>query len=307
MTSPSIEVSAMKTSLVVPAYNEEKGLPLVVEEYLEFVDEIIVVDDGSKDGTFNAAKKLESESVKLFRHSVNSGKVAALRTGIAHATGDVIIFTDADCTYPARYVPKLVEAILRGADLVLGARLQSRDNIPAFNRIGNNVFSFLATYISCLKIQDSQTGLRAFRREMFDRLDVKAKGLEFETKMTVRAAKLGYKIVEIPIEYRERVGMSKLRPLQDGARMLSALISVAYSETSLLSKMMLIPSAIFILMGLITGFISIYEKLKFGVISHEYYPIFTSFLILVGVQLISLALIVDFMTKKLDRIEERLR
>ncbi|MCU0637177.1 MAG: glycosyltransferase family 2 protein [Methanothrix sp.] len=297
----------MKTSLVVPAYNEEKGLPLVVEEYLEFVDEIIVVDDGSKDGTFNAAKKLESESVKLFRHSVNSGKVAALRTGIAHATGDVIIFTDADCTYPARYVPKLVEAILRGADLVLGARLQSRDNIPAFNRIGNNVFSFLATYISCLKIQDSQTGLRAFRREMFDRLDVKAKGLEFETKMTVRAAKLGYKIVEIPIEYRERVGMSKLRPLQDGARMLSALISVAYSETSLLSKMMLIPSAIFILMGLITGFISIYEKLKFGVISHEYYPIFTSFLILVGVQLISLALIVDFMTKKLDRIEERLR
>lgn len=297
----------MKTSLVVPAYNEEKGLPLVVEEYLDFVDEIIVVDDGSKDGTFNAAKNLESERVKLFRHSVNSGKVAALRTGIAHATGDVIIFTDADCTYPARYVPELVDAILRGADLVLGARLQSRDNIPAFNRIGNNVFSFLATYISCLKILDSQTGLRAFRREMFDRLDVKAKGLEFETKMTVRAAKLGYKIVEIPIEYRERVGMSKLRPLQDGARMLSALISVAYSETSLLSKMMLIPSAIFILMGLITGFISIYEKLKFGVISHEYYPIFTSFLILVGVQLISLALIVDFMTKKLDRIEERLR
>lgn len=297
----------MKTSLVVPAYNEEDGLPLVVEEYLDFVDEIIVVDDGSKDGTFNAAKKLESERVKLFRHSSNSGKVAALRTGISHATGDVIIFTDADFTYPARYVPELVEAILRGADLVLGARLQSRDNIPAFNRIGNNVFSFLASYISCMKLRDSQTGLRAFRREMFDRLDVKAKGLEFETKMTVRAAKLGYKIVEIPIEYRERVGMSKLRPLQDGARMLSALISVAYSETSLLSKMMLIPSAVFILIGLITGFISIYEKLKFGVISHEYYPIFTSFLILVGVQLISLALIVDFMTKKLDRIEERLR
>jgi len=296
----------MKTSLVVPAYNEEKGLPLVVEEYLDYVDEIIVVDDGSKDGTFNAAKGLESERVKLFRHSVNSGKVAALRTGISHATGDIIIFTDADCTYPARYVPELVKAILGGADLVLGARLQSRDNIPAFNRIGNNVFSFLATYISCMKIQDSQTGLRAFKREMFDCLDVKAKGLEFETKMTVRAAKLGYKIVEIPIEYRERVGMSKLRPLQDGARMLSALVSVAYSETSLLSKMMLIPSAVFILIGLVTGFISIYEKLKFGVLLHEYYPIFTSFLILVGVQLISLALIMDFMTKKLDRIEERL-
>ena len=72
----------MKTSLVVPAYDEERGLPLVVEEYLGFVDEIIVVDDGSKDGTFNAAKKLESERVKLFQNSVNSGKVAALRNGL---------------------------------------------------------------------------------------------------------------------------------------------------------------------------------------------------------------------------------
>ena len=297
----------MKTSLVVPAYDEERGLPLVVEEYLGFVDEIIVVDDGSKDGTFNAAKKLESERVKLFQNSVNSGKVAALRNGIGHATGDIIIFTDADCTYPARYVPEMVEAVLSGADLVLGARLQSRDNIPTLNRIGNNVFSFLASYISCMRIQDSQTGLRAFRREMFDHLDVKAKGLEFETKMTVRAAKLGYKIVEIPIEYRERVGRSKLRPLQDGARMFSALFSVAYSETSLLSKMMLIPSMIFIFIGLLTGFVSIYEKLQSGVITHEYYPLFTAFLILIGVQLISLGLIVDFVTKKLDRIEERLR
>ena len=238
----------MKISLVVPAYDEERGLPLVVEEYLGFVDEIIVVDDGSKDGTFNAAKKLESERVKLFQNSVNSGKVAALRNGIGHATGDILFSPMPTVPILPDMCPK-VEAVLSGADLVLGARLQSRDNIPTLNRIGNNVFSFLASYISCMRIQDSQTGLRAFRREMFDHLDVKAKGLEFETKMTVRAAKLGYKIVEIPIEYRERVGRSKLRPLQDGARMFSALFSVAYSETSLLSKMMLIPSMIFIFMG----------------------------------------------------------
>ena len=148
--------------------------------------------------------------------------------------------------------------------------------------------------------------MRAFRREMFDKLDVKARGLEFETKMTVRAAKLGYKIVEIPIEYRERVGKSKLNPLKDGARMLTALLSVAYSETSLLSKMILLPSLIFILIGLITGLISVYEKLQYGIISHEFYPIATAFLILMGVQLISLGLIVDYLTKKLDRIEERI-
>jgi glycosyltransferase involved in cell wall biosynthesis len=296
----------MKTSLVVPAYNEEKGLPLVVQEYLDVVDEIIVVDDGSSDGTFQAAKALAGGKTKLFRHEVNSGKVAALRTGVEHATGDIIIFTDADYTYPARFVPDLVREIEKGADLVLGARMQERENIPAFNRIGNNIFSFLATYISCMRIKDSQTGMRAFRRQMFDKLDVKAKGLEFETKMTVRAAKLGYKIVEVPIEYRERVGKSKLRPIKDGARMLAALFSVAYSETSLLSKMILLPSFAFILIGLVTGFISVYEKVHYGVISHEFYPLFTAFLILVGVQLISLGLIVDYLTKKLDRIEEHL-
>lgn len=296
----------MKTSLIIPAYNEEKGLPLVVKEYQQWVDEIIIVDDGSSDGTFEAGHKCVNEKVKLFKHEVNSGKVAALRTGVEHATGDIIIFTDADCTYPARYVPDLVREIENGADLVLGARIQARENIPAFNRLGNNIFSFLATYISCMKIKDSQTGMRAFRRQMFDKLDVKAKGLEFETKMTVRAAKLGYKIVEIPIEYRERVGVSKLNPIKDGARMLTALISVAYSETSLLSKMILLPSFAFILIGLITGSISIYEKVQYGIISHEFYPLFTAFLILVGVQLISLGLIVDYLTKKLDRIEEHL-
>lgn len=296
----------MRTSLVVPAYNEEKGLPLVIKEYKEWVDEILVVDDGSTDDTLAAGQKCINDKVKLFKHKVNSGKVAALRTGVEHASGDIIIFTDADCTYPARYVPDLIREIDKGADLVLGARLQNRDNIPAFNRLGNNIFSFLATYISCMRIKDSQTGLRAFKREMFDKLDVKAKGLEFETKMTVRAAKLGYKIVEIPIEYRERVGKSKLNPFKDGVRMLTALLSVAYAETSLLSKMILLPSILFILIGLVTGFISIYEKITIGVILHEYYPIFTAFLILVGVQLISLGLIIDYLTKKLDRIEERL-
>ena len=278
----------------------------MVREYLDVVDEVIMVDDGSSDGTFQAAQRLVGEKVKLLRHDVNQGKVAALRTGVLQASGDVIIFTDADNTYPARYVPQLVQEIEKGADLVLGARIQARENIPAFNRLGNNIFSFLATYISCIRIKDSQTGMRAFRREMFDKLDVKAKGLEFETKMTVRAAKLGYKIVEIPIEYRERVGKSKLNPLKDGARMLTALLSVAYTETSLLSKMVLLPSIAFIFIGLITGFISIYEKVQYGVISHEFYPIFTAFLILVGIQLISLGLIVDYLTKKLDRIEEHL-
>jgi len=297
----------MKTSLIIPAYNEEKGLPLVIEDYLDKVDEIIVVDDGSTDRTFEVAKKYAKKyDVKIYKHETNKGKVAALRTGVEHATGEIIIFTDADYTYPAKYVPEFVKEIEKGADLVLGSRLKNIKNMPFLNRIGNRIFSLLATYIGCVNITDSQTGYRAFKRDMFDKLNVNAKGLEFETKMTVRAAKHGYKIVEIPIEYRERVGKSKLRPIRDGIKMFFALCSVAYSETSLLAKMIMIPSLFFILIGLITGSISIYEKIVFGVLSHEYYPILTTFLILIAIQLISIGLIIDYLTKKLDRIEERL-
>lgn len=293
----------LKTSLIIPAYNEEKGLPLVIEEYSGKVDEIIVVDDGSSDRTFEVAKNYD---IKLYQHETNKGKVAALRTGVEHATGDIIIFTDADYTYPAKYVPDFVKEIEGGADLVLGSRLRDVQNMPLLNKIGNHIFSFLAAYISCMNITDSQTGYRAFRREMFDKLNVNAKSLEFETKMTVRAAKHGYKIVEIPIEYRERVGKSKLRPIRDGFKMFAAVLSVAFSETSLLAKMIILPSLFFIVVGLITGLTAVYEQITFGGLTHEYYPILTTFLILIAIQIISIGLIIDYLTKKLDRIEEKI-
>ena len=115
----------MKTSLIIPAYNEEKGLPLVIEEYSDKVDEIIVVDDGSTDRTFEVAKKHANKKVRLYKHETNKGKVDALRTGVEHATGEIIIFTDADYTYPAKYIPDFLKEIEGGADLVLGARFEN--------------------------------------------------------------------------------------------------------------------------------------------------------------------------------------
>ncbi len=206
----------LKISVIIPAYNEEQALKSVVDEYLPYANEIIIVDDGSSDTTYKIAESLQNDRVRVFRHKNNLGKVSALRTGVEHATGDIVIFTDADCTYPARYIPEFVDKIEHGFDLVLGSRQINRENIPLFNRLGNFIFSSLAAYISGKTIVDSQTGFRAFRKEMFEKFDVEAKSLEFETKMTVRAAKLGYKIVEIPIEYRARVGTSKLHPIRDG-------------------------------------------------------------------------------------------
>lgn len=297
----------MRISLIVPAFNEAKAIGPVIEEYYPYVDEMFVVDDGSSDETFEIASIHSDEKITVLRHNKNQGKVGALLTGVRHATGDIIVFTDADCTYPARYIPDFIRELNLGADLVLGSRVIEAKNIPLFNRIGNIIFSTLATYISGKVIIDGQTGFRAFKRSMFDSLHVDAKGLEFETKMTVRAAKLGYVIVEVPIEYRERVGVSKLHPIRDGYRMLRALISIACHETSPLAKLISVPGIVLTGVGVLFGLFSLDERLTHYTLTHEFYPLISVFLILFGVQLTSLGFIIDYLSKKLDRIEERIR
>ncbi len=297
----------MKVSLIIPAYNEQEAIGPVIEEYYPFVDEIVVVDDGSYDKTYEIASSYQDAKVHVCQHSHNQGKVGALRTGVHSSTGDIIVFTDADCTYPARYIPEFLYELDRGADLVLGVRNIEAHNIPLLNRIGNTIFSTMATYISGKYISDGQTGYRAFRREMLDDLFVSAKSLEFETKMTVRAAKLGFVIAEVPIEYRERVGTSKLHPVRDGYRMFRALLSIAWHETSPLAKMISVPGLVLLLAGVVFGLISIQERLFNYYLIHEYYPLISVFLMLFGIQLTSIGLIIDYLSKKMDRIEERIR
>lgn len=297
----------MTISLIVPAYNEKEAIGPVIEEYSPYVDEIIVVDDGSNDSTYEIACSYASGKIHVLQHKENQGKVGALLTGVNQSTGDIIVFTDADCTYPARYIPKFIKELQRGSDLVLGVRNIEAHNIPFFNRIGNAIFSTMATYISGKYISDGQTGFRAFKREMFKELHVHAKSLEFETKMTVRAAKLGYLISEVPIEYRERVGISKLHPVRDGYRMFRALLSIAWHETSPLAKMISVPGIILLFAGLIFGLFSLQERIFHYHLVHEYYPLISVFLMLFGIQLTSIGLIIDYLSKKMDRLEERIR
>jgi len=222
----------MRISTIIPAYNEQQALAQVVREYENYSEELIVVDDGSSDLTPQIAGDLanKSDKVKVIHHQTNRGKAQALRTGVKQATGEIIVFTDADLTYPATSVPRLVEKVKGGADLVLGSRMQrGAENMSPLNRLGNSIFSFLTSLIGATTLNDAQTGLRAVRKDKFYQLAVEAKGLEFETKMTIKASRLGYRIEEIPISYRERVGSSKLRPIKDGLRMLRSLVSVLTS------------------------------------------------------------------------------
>jgi glycosyltransferase involved in cell wall biosynthesis len=293
----------IETTLVVPAYNEEEALPLVLNESKRFADEIVVVDDGSTDRTAKIAKK---HKVKLVMHKKNLGKVAAIRTGISSSRGKYVILIDADYTYPARYIPAFIKELKRGADLVLGSRFSAEMSMPLLNKMGNKMLSFLTNYVGSAKITDGQTGYRGFRRSMFKDLDVEAQGLEYETKMTVKAVKFGYKIVEVPIEYRKRVGKSKLRPFRDGYRMFSAIFSILLREASMIGKIMISTSVVFALIGIVFGLISVWERVYLTTLVNEYYPLISAFLILVGFQLFSFGILLDHLMKRFDRIEERL-
>jgi glycosyltransferase involved in cell wall biosynthesis len=292
----------VKTSLIIPAYNEEEAIPKVIAEIPEEIDEIILVDDGSTDKTYEVAKGL---GIRVLRHEKNKGKVAAIKTGIKRARGDIIILTDADYTYPAEYMPVFIKKIEEGCDLVIGSRFMGGEcNLPLLNKVGNKFLSIIATYISGVTITDAQSGFRAFRKELLKELDVKAKGLEFETEMTVKAAKQGYRVLEIPINYRKRIGRSKLNPLKDGYKMFIALNSIAIRETSVLAKTIMFPGAVLILAGLIFGVVSLLEYLSYGRPRHVYYPLITILLVLLGAQLFSLGLIIDNISKKIDRVYE---
>ncbi len=304
----------MKASIVIPAYNEEMALGKVAEEVESVMrnteHEVIIVDDGSRDKTYEIAVSLSQHfrNIKVLKHENNLGKVAAIRTGIANASGEIIILTDADFTYPAQHMLQMIQKIEEGNDLVLGSRfLGEIEDMSFANRAGNLIFSFLISYFSGKEIKDGQTGFRAFRKSYFEKLDVKARGLEFETKQTIKAAKLGYKIAEVPIKYRKRIGSSKLNPLKDGYRMLKAIFDIAASETSTLAKVLMLPSVPLFIAGVLFGLIALQEKFFLGKVAHEYYPLISTLFILVAIQLFSLGVILDNLNKKLDRIEEELR
>jgi glycosyltransferase involved in cell wall biosynthesis len=300
----------VKISTIVPAYNEAAAIEAVVEEYLSYSDEIILIDDGSTDETASLIDSLADTyaTVTAVHHDENRGKANALRTGVEHATGDVVVFTDADETYPAEYVPALVAKVKQGADIALGSRLAAGGtNIPRINRLGNRLLSFIVSFIGGVRLTDTQTGMRAMRRDRFAQLDAAdATNLEFETMMTVRAAKMGYNIEEVPIKYRERTGESKLRPARDGYGMFSAVAKILFSESSLVMRSAIIFSLCFSMAGMYTGGVSILNTIRTGLVQHQFYPLLTVFFFFTAFYTFTLVLMSEQIMHRIDRIEEQI-
>jgi glycosyltransferase involved in cell wall biosynthesis len=213
----------VRTTVVLPAYNEGAALPHVLDELGEYLDstyEVLVVDDGSNDDTAEVAERYP---VRLLQHASNRGKGVAIRTGIAEAQGENVVIMDADATYPVPAIKEMVE-LLDDHDLVRGVRQSEAGSMPVVNRVGNWLFNKLLEISHGLEGSDHLSGLYAMRRSAAVRLDTEARGFDIETEIGIKARARGLREATIPISYLPRVGEKKLSPWKDGLRILGRVI-----------------------------------------------------------------------------------
>jgi glycosyltransferase involved in cell wall biosynthesis len=210
----------MNVSIVIPAFNEEQGVAQVIGELQSVLGkhginaEILVIDDGSSDQTAQAAARA---GARVFRHRSNRGYGAALKSGIAAASNNSIVITDADGTYPCQYIPEMLER-LESADMVVGARIGSNVKIPAIRRPAKWVLNQLANYLSKTDIPDLNSGLRAFRRDVvMQYFGMLPDQFSWTTTITLAMHCDKYAVSYLPIDYRARKGKSKIVPWDAGS------------------------------------------------------------------------------------------
>jgi glycosyltransferase involved in cell wall biosynthesis len=217
-----------RLSIVIPVYNEEQTILEVIRRVcaLPFSLDVVVVNDNSTDGTREKLDSLSGDSptanpaVRVIHKSVNEGKGAALRTGFAAATGDVIVVQDADLEYDPRDIPGLVTPILSGeADVVYGSRFLHENPVDRSwtHRLGNRLLTGASNLLTGLSITDMETCYKAFRRETLANMPLVQNRFGFEPEITARLARRGCRIVERPIGYHARTyAEGKKIGLKDG-------------------------------------------------------------------------------------------
>ena len=204
----------MKLSIIIPAYNEQDTILEIIRKVkkadaLNLKKEIIVVDDFSKDMTRDVLLKSKDSEVKIFFHEINKGKGAAIRTGLQHATGDIILIQDADLEYNPEEYPKLLKPILEeNVKVVYGSRLnvikKNLDRMYKLHYFGNVFLTLMTNLLYGSKITDMETGYKVFTREVIKNIKLRARRFDFEPEITAKILKNGYKIREVPINFAAR-------------------------------------------------------------------------------------------------------
>jgi dolichol-phosphate mannosyltransferase len=207
----------MLISIIIPAFNEERTIKTVVSKVKQLKlsgilkKEIIVIDDASTDKTAEILKKIKG--IRIYGHKKNSGKGAAVSNGFKKSRGDILLIQDADLEYDPRYIPKLLDPIVKGkTEVVYGTRLKdyplrltgAKRTPLLMHYLGNKFLSLITTLLYGVKVSDMETGYKVFRKDVIRGIDFKSKRFDFEPEFTSKILKRGYKILEIPIIAKPR-------------------------------------------------------------------------------------------------------
>lgn len=252
-------------SILIPAYNEGKSVNATIARCYATIDnqvyknaEVIVIDDGSIDNTY---EKAFSTGCEVLKHPHNIGYGKALKTGILNAKNDIIIIIDSDGTYPIEEIPGLIEEYKKGFDMVVGARTGRHYHESIFKRINRCLLKFLVEFTSGRKIPDINSGLRVFsRKSIIPYFDTLCDSFSFTTSLTLAYMMTGKFVKYVPINYEKRIGSSKVRILKDSVRTLQFVIEAILFYNPI--KIFLVFSMLLVFLALISLTIAFFTQIK---------------------------------------------
>jgi glycosyltransferase involved in cell wall biosynthesis len=267
--SNSIELDAPFLSVLLPMYNEEEVVGQTLCHVASVLDkqfvnkyEILVVDDGSNDGSVTAVKRTDLGTVRLIQHPYNIGNGAAVKTGIRHAQGEYILLMDADGQHKPEDIPRLLEQAQR-YDLVVGARTRGSESAK-HRDLANMIYNLFASYVCDRPIEDLTSGFRVIRADLAKSLVyLLPNTFSYPTTLTLAVVRGGYSLKYVPIVARKRVGKSKIKLFRDGSRFLMIILKIATLYSPL--KVFLPVSALLFATGFFYGlFKVIFLNTRYG-------------------------------------------
>ena len=286
-----------KVAVALPAYNEENSIASLIETARPFVDIVLVVDDGSSDATVAISKKM---GALVISHQKNQGYGGALQTIFSTARAlniEALVIMDSDGQHNPHDIPSILEPLLDGADLVIGSRFidSKAQYIPRYRKFGMKILDRATSFAGAKKVTDTQSGFRGYGKKAIDKISISGNGMSAGSEILISAGDNGLKIVEVPIKVRYDIdGTSSQNPLYHGISVISNLISLISYRKPLVTFGL--PGLIMVIVGFLYGG-WVFHRLVYEGIFHYYLLMVVAFTMVVGILLMTTALILNSLIK----------